>query len=418
MFIVLTIYFASQDHHNKTVIEGLHLLDTSNVNFPVSLTHMTNNMYKAVNRKSKKVRIFTNMKAGLKYDAEIYAKLIDNNVVCCFFKSHRIPEKEKKRCVDVNIFMEKIWWNTTKIGDQSDVFLPSKENWLVVNQEFLFESINSLKIIDKFLCKSKYALNLIKHFVEKHRLPGSVVYVGHTSISPEIHLKDKDENLFIHAAGQSFLKNTDLLLDVWKDIHKKYPKVRLVVTCNTYCKSVVSSDKLIENGNKSCHENFCKSDCENCRESGGIIYKPFFEKGEFSEYTKKAICYVCPSITEGFGHYINEGRANGSAVITTNAPPMNELVINGKNGLLVDYKQKIPSSEITHFYMKYLPKFIFNRLCCDGSEAFLITHNDLYDVIEKFIQLPYYEKIRMGEAGRKMYTIDAYTFQRNLDELL
>ncbi|KAF6265542.1 hypothetical protein COO60DRAFT_1697805 [Scenedesmus sp. NREL 46B-D3] len=36
---------------------------------------------------------------------------------------------------------------------------------------------------------------------------------------------------------------------------------------------------------------------------------------------------ICPSEREGFGHYLNEARAAGAFVMTTDHPPMNELVL-------------------------------------------------------------------------------------------
>jgi hypothetical protein len=39
--------------------------------------------------------------------------------------------------------------------------------------------------------------------------------------------------------------------------------------------------------------------------------------------------HVCASEREGFGHYINEGRAAGAFIISTDHPPMSELVTPG-----------------------------------------------------------------------------------------
>ena len=48
---------------------------------------------------------------------------------------------------------------------------------------------------------------------------------------------------------------------------------------------------------------------------------------------------ICISRKEGYGHYINESRFFNTWVITMDNPPMNELIIDNKNGLLLKNKQ-------------------------------------------------------------------------------
>eukprot|EP00879_Flechtneria_rotunda_P011561 GHRR01012076.1.p1 GENE.GHRR01012076.1~~GHRR01012076.1.p1 ORF type:complete len:300 (+),score=97.92 GHRR01012076.1:1336-2235(+) len=47
-----------------------------------------------------------------------------------------------------------------------------------------------------------------------------------------------------------------------------------------------------------------------------------------------AAMHICPSVREGFGHYLNEARAVGALVLTVNHPPMNEL-ITPQTGFLI-----------------------------------------------------------------------------------
>ena len=51
--------------------------------------------------------------------------------------------------------------------------------------------------------------------------------------------------------------------------------------------------------------------------------------------------HVCPSEVEGFGHTLMEGMSCGAVILTTEAPPMDELV-SADEGFLVPYDGTSP----------------------------------------------------------------------------
>lgn len=58
--------------------------------------------------------------------------------------------------------------------------------------------------------------------------------------------------------------------------------------------------------------------------------------------------HVCPSSREGFGHYINEARSVGALVVTIAAGPMNELVQDGKSGVVAPVARLPPRPLASH----------------------------------------------------------------------
>jgi len=67
---------------------------------------------------------------------------------------------------------------------------------------------------------------------------------------------------------------------------------------------------------------------------------------EIKKLYKKADCYLCPSKWEGLGIPNIEAIISGTPVITTNYPPMNEIVKDRVSGLLVDADDYIETKEI------------------------------------------------------------------------
>jgi glycosyltransferase involved in cell wall biosynthesis len=60
------------------------------------------------------------------------------------------------------------------------------------------------------------------------------------------------------------------------------------------------------------------------------------------------VVHVCPSEAEGFGHLLGEAMSCGALVVTTDAPPMNELV-DPERGVLV----RVARSEPLRYSSRY-----------------------------------------------------------------
>lgn len=84
-------------------------------------------------------------------------------------------------------------------------------------------------------------------------------------------------------------------------------------------------------------------------------------------YIGKVHCTIMPSYHEGLSNVNLESAANGRPVITTNVPGCKETVEDGVTGYLCEVR----------------------------------STKSLIGAIEKFIELPYEQKIQMGRAGRE-----------------
>ena len=104
--------------------------------------------------------------------------------------------------------------------------------------------------------------------------------------------------------------------------------------------------------------------------------------------------HLCPSLKEGYGHYINESRITKSVVITVDGKPMNELISNETGYLL--------PSEIT-LESKY------NYSLCYSFKPI-----DLYKIINKILKTDELELIKKGELGFYNYLSDTEFFINNI----
>lgn len=98
---------------------------------------------------------------------------------------------------------------------------------------------------------------------------------------------------------------------------------------------------------------------------GYVTY--YEEASDVRPYMSKVHCTIMPSYHEGMSNVNLESAANGRPVITTNVPGCKETVDDGITGFLIESKNS----------------------------------KSLIDAIERFMNLPYSQKVLMGQEARK-----------------
>jgi len=240
----------------------------------------------------------------------------------------------------------------------------SKTSILIPNQEWMRdEVISNLPNCKEIWCKTRYAEDLFRKRKFQTR------YIGFTSVDIYTSTVKKDYNKFIHVAGRSHLKGTLSILELWQ-VHKEWPTLLLI------------------SGNEEWKETYPLPN---------VIFLPnSLSDNEIKIAMNSYGIHLCPSETEGFGHYISEALSCKSIVISVNAPPMNEIVTN-EFGLLA----KVNKNEPMGF-----------------GERFFVDKCDLELQIQKAIDMDPSEKLLRGESARKWYEVQQRSFHLRLNEAI
>jgi len=334
-------------------------------------------------------------RSGLGVDYNILSQFIDTKKYK-ITKVDRTTNTPKYKNVYAKIFLEHILPNKLKS-------IKSKYTFFIPNLEMLTGWDIKLAPQTIVLCKNRNTYNLLPKQITNKKL------IKYTSFCSNSRSK-KDFNLAVHFGGTSFMKGTKQLLQSWVqangflDIN---PNIKLLVTSNVklskdvdiYWDSLNPSKRTTFNGRKLTNTTF-----------KNIHFVKHLTKKDYEYYSTKAGFRIQPSLIEGYGHTVNEGRCNKSVTLTVNHPPMNELITDPR--CLIDVKETKPSYELFKKF-KNLYTYIYK------GDAKYATF-DSKSFIQKFTTLlntPKNQLIKIANKQHKDYKLDTDYFKKNINEL-
>lgn len=159
-----------------------------------------------------------------------------------------------------------------------------------------------LKTFDQLWAKSAEAYGVFSRFGFVSHRTG---FMTQDLYDPTVEKTDT----CLHLKGKSSLKGTEAVLEAWSAFDDLPPL------------TIISSEKL--------------------KVPAGVRVLPRIGQEDLVRELNTHRIHVCPSKSEGWGHYITEGMSTGAIVITTNASPMNEHV-QPDRGLLLPVRGTMP----------------------------------------------------------------------------
>lgn len=189
---------------------------------------------------------------------------------------------------------------------------------LIPNQERYPRRLTGLlDRVDHVLAKSRHACRV---FAEHHP---SVHYLGFTSPDRLLPGVEPDYGRFFHLAGGSALKGTEDLLELWAR-RPDWPTLTLVQH-----RTEALPDRVPENVE---------------------LVDRYLPDDELGLLQNRCGIHLCPSRSEGWGHYLVEALSCRAVAVTTDGPPMNEHV-GPERGVLVPWERQEPRKLGTNYYV-------------------------------------------------------------------
>lgn len=258
---------------------------------------------------------------------------------------------------DLNIMLERI---------RPEFLRAARRNVLIPNPEYFRRRDRAaLRRMDAVWVKTRHAERLF------HALGMPTRYIGFASMDC-LRADVPRQTGFFHGPGRSNNKGTQALLKLWAE-HPQWPTLTVVwrrkQTGQAEAAPLPANVRMI---------------------------REHLDDDAYRRLQNSYRFHLCPSQTEGYGHYMVEAMSCAAVVITLDAEPMHELVAP-ERGILVPARP-CGRQDLADLY---------------GFEA-----DDMTAAIERCIAMSDAEAEALGKAARRWYDDEMRAFPQRLSEAL
>lgn len=305
--------------------------------------------------------------------------------------------------------------------------LPWHPTWPTANEEkkqekkqvYFMPNIDSTELqrehfltADVVLCKTKACFSRVSAWYAQEAQRGNrretkVLYTRFTSPNPSVPLqlqnaaikhKQYEQVSFVHFAGSGDGKGTKQVLECWLS-KPEFPPLEVFVDETKYV------EKYKQEFDARIHSS----------QNVGVDTR-VRDPTEWSKLVAEATFFVAPSESESYGHIINQARASGGVVVTTDVAPMNELMPGSSSmGVIVSAKRKInPAQFLGSGYKQG------DGGGLQGGKGLVaeVTAKNVCDAVEKLLRTTQ-EQTRhaIGARAHRQYYMDMNIFAASMTEL-
>jgi hypothetical protein len=209
---------------------------------------------------------------------------------------------------DVNLMLEDV---------RPEFFALARHNILMPHPEWFLESDRMhFGGIDRVFALTQHAVPIFQ------RLGAPVDYVGFTS-EDRFDLGVPRERAFFHLAGRSANKGTEPLLALWRQ-HPHWPLL-----------TVLQNRRVAKPGPPAANIRHLVD---------------YLDDAQLKRLQNAHRFHLCPSETEGFGHYLVEAMSIGAVTLTVDAAPMNEMVTPERGVRVAVARTGTQNLAVTNFF--------------------------------------------------------------------